>query len=129
MALAEKEQEIEAKQEEFTKELNAKQDAFNAQTEVLAEKDETIKKYSDTIVEYENKEKEALIAKFTARIPAETLQSIIDRKDSLTIKELNTELALEYTNFSMTKENKEDIRIPAVPEESALVKLLKNYKK
>ena len=128
-ALAEKEQEIEAKQEEFTKELNAKQDAFNAQTEVLAEKDETIKKYSDTIVEYENKEKEALIAKFTARIPAETLQSIIDRKDSLTIKELNTELALEYTNFSMTKENKEDIRIPAVPEESALVKLLKNYKK
>ena len=63
-------------------------------------------------------------------MPAETLQEIIDKKDSLTIKELNTELALEYTKFSMAKEQKQEIHIPQeTPEESSLVKLLKNYKK
>ena len=125
-----KEQEFAAKQEEFNVELNAKQDEFNAQAAVLVEKDATIQQYSQTISEYENKEKETIINKFAACMPAETLQSIIDKKDSLTIKELNTELALEYTKFSMAKEQKQEIRIPQEPaEESSLVKLLKNYKK
>lgn len=125
-----KEQEFAAKQEEFNTELNAKQDEFNAQAATLAEKDATIQQYSQTIFEYEKKEKETIISKFAACMPAETLQSIIDKKDSLTIKELNTELALEYTKFSMAKEQKQEIHIPQEPaEESALVKLLKNYKK
>lgn len=125
-----KEQEFAAKQEEFNVELNAKQDEFNAQAAVLVEKDATIQQYSQTISEYENKEKETIINKFAACMPAETLQSIIDKKDSLTIKELNTELALEYTKFSMAKEQKQEIHIPQEPaEESSLVKLLKNYKK
>lgn len=125
-----KEQEFAAKQEEFNTELNAKQDEFNAQAAVLVEKDATIQQYSQTISEYENKEKETIINKFAACMPAETLQSIIDKKDSLTIKELNTELALEYTKFSMAKEQKQEIHIPQEPaEESSLVKLLKNYKK
>ena len=125
-----KEQEFAAKQEEFNIELNAKQDEFNAQAAVLVEKDATIQQYSQTISEYENKEKETIINKFAACMPAETLQSIIDKKDSLTIKELNTELALEYTKFSMAKEQKQEIHIPQEPaEESSLVKLLKNYKK
>lgn len=128
--LESKEQEFAAKQEEFNVELNAKQDEFNAQAAVLVEKDATIKQYSQTISEYENKEKETIINKFAACMPAETLQSIIDKKDSLTIKELNTELALEYTKFSMAKEQKQEIHIPQEPaEESSLVKLLKNYKK
>lgn len=128
--LESKEQEFAAKQEEFNNELNAKQDEFNAQAAVLVEKDATIKQYSQTISEYENKEKETIINKFAACMPAETLQNIIDKKDSLTIKELNTELALEYTKFSMAKEQKQEIHIPQEPaEESSLVKLLKNYKK
>lgn len=128
--LESKEQEFAAKQEEFNVELNAKQDEFNAQAAVLVEKDATIQQYSQTISEYENKEKETIINKFAACMPAETLQSIIDKKDSLTIKELNTELALEYTKFSMAKEQKQEIHIPQEPpEESSLVKLLKNYKK
>ena len=128
--LESKEQEFAAKQEEFNVELNAKQDEFNAQAAVLVEKDATIKQYSQTISEYENKEKETIINKFAACMPAETLQSIIDKKDSLTIKELNTELALEYTKFSMAKEQKQEIHIPQeLAEESSLFKLLKNYKK
>lgn len=128
--LESKEQEFAAKQEEFNNELNAKQDEFNAQAAVLVEKDATIKQYSQTISEYENKEKETIINKFAACMPAETLQNIIDKKDSLTIKELNTELALEYTKFSMAKEQKQEIHIPQEPaEESSLIKLLKNYKK
>lgn len=128
--LESKEQEFAAKQEEFNVELNAKQDEFNAQAATLAEKDATIQQYSQTISEYEKKEKEAIINKFAACMPAEILQSIIDKKDSLTIKELNTELALEYTKFSMAKEQKQEIHIPQEPaEESSLVKLLKNYKK
>ena len=111
-------------------ELTSKQEEFNAQAATLVEKDATIQQYSQTIAEYENKEKEAIINKFTACMPTDTLQAIIDKKDSLTIKELNTELALEYTKFSMAKEQKQDIHIPQEsPEESALFKILKNYKK
>ena len=111
-------------------ELTSKQEEFNAQAATLVEKDATIQQYSQTIAEYENKEKEAIINKFAACMPADTLQAIIDKKDSLTIKELNTELALEYTKFSMAKEQKQDIHIPQEsPEESALFKILKNYKK
>jgi hypothetical protein len=125
-----KEQEFAAKQEELNNEISAKQDEFNAQAATLVEKDATIQEYSATIAEYEKKEKETIINKFAACMPAETLQSIIDKKDSLTIKELNTELALEYTKFSMAKEQKQEIHIPQeAPEESSLVKLLKNYKK
>lgn len=117
---------FEAKQQDF----NAKQDEFNAQAATLVEKDATIQQYSQTITMYENKEKEAIINKFAACMPADALQAIIDKKDTLSIKELNTELALEYTKFSMAKEQKQDVRIPQEPaEEPALFKILKNYKK
>ena len=117
---------LEAQQQDF----NAKQEEFNAQAATLVEKDATISQQSEVIADYEKKEKESIINKFAACMPADTLQSIIDKKDSLTIKELNTELALEYTKFSMAKEQKQEIHIPQEPaEESALVKLLKNYKK
>ena len=117
---------FEAKQQE----LNAKQDEFNAQAATLVEKDATIQQYSETITEYEKKEKDAIISKFAACMPAEILQSITDKKDSLTIKELNTELALEYTKFSMAKEQKQEVHIPQEPaEEPTLFKILKAYKK
>ena len=117
---------FESKQQDY----EAKEEEFNAQAATLVEKDATIQQYSKTIAEYEKKEKEAIINKFAACMPADILQSITDKKDSLTIKELNTELALEYTKFSMAKEQKQDIHIPQEPaEESALVKILKNYKK
>lgn len=112
-------------------ELSAKQDEFNTQAATLAERDATIQSQSQTISEYEEKEKEAIINKFSACMPADTLQGIIDRKASLTIKELNTELALEYTKFSMAKEQGQEIHIPQdkPAEESALSKLLNKYKK
>lgn len=96
----------------------------------LAEKDATIQQYSIIIADYDAKEKDAIISKFSACMPADTIQTIIEKKDTMTIAELNTELALEYTKFSMAKEQKQDIRFPQEPpEESALVKLLRNYKK
>ena len=97
----------------------------------MAAKDSTISEYSAQITEYENKEKEAIIAKFSTCLPAETLQEITDKKDTLSITELNTELALEYTKFSMAKEQGLEIHIPQVKptEESDLAKILKNYKK
>ena len=125
-----KEQEFTAKQEELNNEISTKQDEFNAQAATLAEKDAAIEQYSAIIAEYENKEKETIISKFAACMPTDVLQHIVEKKDSLTIKELNTELALEYTKFSMAKEQKEEFHIPQQPaEESALVKILKNYKK
>jgi len=117
---------LEGKQQE----LDTKQEEFNAQAATLVEKDATISQQSEIIADYEKKEKETIINKFAACMPADILQSIIDKKDSLTIKELNTELALEYTKFSMAKEQKQEIHIPQEPaEESALAKILKNYKK
>jgi chromosome segregation ATPase len=123
--------ELSTLQAEFEKQL----ELFNQQAATLAEKDATIAQQSETITDYENKEKDSLLAKFSTSMPADILQSIADRKNSLTIKELNTELALEYTKFSMAKEHKEEIRIPQdttptiAPEKAALFKILDNYKK
>ena len=112
-------------------ELSAKEEEFNAQAATLVEKDATIQQYSQVIEEYENKEKDSIIKKFSAAMPVEVLQEIEAKKDSLTIKELNTELALEYTKYSMAKEQHEEIHIPQHKEEEepALFKILKNYKK
>ena len=122
--------EMETLKNDFAAQLESKQQEFNTQAETLVEKDTTIQQQSEIIAEYENKEKEAIIGKFAACMPADTLKEITDKKDSLTIKELNTELALEYTKFSMAKEQKQDIRIPQEPaEEPALFKILKAYKK
>lgn len=129
-ALQEQFNTLKADFENKQQEIDAKQEEFNAQAATLIEKDATISQQSVIITDYENKEKEAIINKFAACMPADTLQAIIDKKDSLTIKELNTELALEYTKFSMAKEQKQDIHIPQEPaEEPALFKILKNYKK
>lgn len=129
-ALQEQFNTLKADFENKQQEIDAKQEEFNAQAATLIEKDATISQQSVIITDYENKEKEAIINKFATCMPADTLQVIIDKKDSLTIKELNTELALEYTKFSMAKEQKQDIHIPQEPaEEPALFKILKNYKK
>ena len=129
-ALQEQFNALQADLESKQQEIATKQEEFNAQAATLVEKDATISQQSEVIADYEKKEKDAVINKFAACMPADTLQTIIDKKDSLTIKELNTELALEYTKFSMAKEQKQDIHIPQSPaEESALFKILKNYKK
>lgn len=129
---------FEALQSDFTalkEEFEKQQQLFNDQAATLTEKDATITQYSQTIADYENKEKEALLNKFSSSLPADILQAITDKKDTLTIKELNTELSLEYTKFSMAKERKEEYRIPqdvppvVSPEKAALFNILKNYKK
>ena len=123
-------EELQQALETLKNEFETKQQEFNDQAATLAEKDATIQQYSQTITDYENREKEAIIGKFSATMPADILQEIEAKKDSLTIKELNTELALEYTKYSMAKEQKEEIRVPQEPpEEPALFKILKNYKK
>lgn len=110
-------------------ELQTSQQSFNAQAETLAARDATIEQYSATIAEYENKEKDAIIAKFSSCLPADVMQGITEQKNSLTIDGLNTALALEYTKFSMAKDQKQDFHIPQDPEESALSRILKAYKK
>lgn len=122
---AEAQQALAAAQEE----LASVQQNFNAQAEALLTRDATIEQYSATIAEYEKKEKDAIIAKFSTCLPADVIQGISERKDTLTIDGLNTALALEYTKFSMAKDQKQDFHIPQDPEESHLVRILKAYKK
>ena len=116
--------------EEFEKQ----QQLFNEQAATLTEKDATITQYSQTIADYENKEKDIPSKQVQLLLPADILQAIADKKDTLTIKELNTELSLEYTKFSMAKEHKEGISYSSgcsskvSPEKAALVNILKNTK-
>ena len=67
-------------------------------------------------------------------MPADTIQEIVEKKDTLTISELNTALSIEYTNFSMAKEQKQEVHIPTVPPSSdpqreKLFNILNAYKK
>lgn len=124
-SVVELQQQIEALQNSF----NQLQENFNAQAEALADKDNQIATYESKIVDYENKEKEAVIEKFSC-LPAEILEEINEQKDSLSLVELNTKLALEYTKFSMAKERGVEVHIPQPePQETELSKILKNYKK
>lgn len=114
--------------------LAAQFEELQSQFKTLKDSYETsqqeIEQKNSTISEYENREKDAIVNKFAACLPAEIVSSIADKKDEMTIAELNTEFALEYTKFSMAKEQKEDIHIPQEPkEEPALYKILKAYKK
>ena len=118
---------------ELKAQFEAQQDAFNNQAAVLAEKDTIISTQATTITDYENKEKDALINKFSACMPMNTIQEIVEKKDTLTISELNTALSIEYTNFSMAKEQKQEVHIPTVPpsdpQREKLFNILNAYKK
>ena len=97
----------------------------------IGERDTTIAEQAATITEYENAEKTRIIEKFSKCLPAENIAGILEHKDELSVDALNTRLALEYTQFSMAKNQGEEIRIPQPQqeEESALVKYLKKYVK
>lgn len=84
-----------------------------------------------TIASYEAGEKERLIEKFSGKIPADIMQQIEEAKDTMSINEMNTRFALEYTSFSMAKEQNEEIRVPQLPQEepSALARILNKYKR
>ena len=66
-------------------------------------------------------------------MPIDTIQEIVEKKDILTISELNTALSIEYTNFSMAKEQKQEVHIPTVPpsdpQREKLFNILNAYKK
>ena len=83
------------------------------------------------IEKYENEEKERIIAKFSGRLPADIVSQIEEAKETMTIDEMNTRFAMEYTSFSMAREQNEEIRVPQLPQEepSALARILKNYKR
>lgn len=106
---------------------------FNNQAAALVEKDTKISEQATVISDYENKEKDALINKFTAVMPADSIQEIVDKKESMSINELNNALSVEYTKFSMAKEQKMDIHIPSVPPSDPgrekLFNILNAYKK
>lgn len=110
-------------------EHNNLQSEYNALAATLAERDSAIVEYTAIISQYEDKEKDTILNKFSTCLPAESFQSISERKNSLSIDELNTALALEYTKFSMAKDQKQDFHIPQEPQESSLAKILKAYKK
>ena len=97
----------------------------------ISERDTTIAEQAATITEYKNAEKTRIIEKFSKCLPAENIAGILEHKDELSVDALNTRLALEYTQFSMAKNQGEEIRIPQPQqeEESALVKYLKKYVK
>ena len=83
------------------------------------------------IEKYENEEKERIIAKFSGRLPADIVSQIEEAKETMPIDEMNTRFAMEYTSFSMAREQNEEIRVPQLPQEepSALARILKNYKR
>lgn len=119
---------------ELQAQFNEQQISFNNQAAAIAEKDATIATQSATITDYENKEKDALINKFSACMPSDLIQEIVEKKDTLTINELNTALSIEYTNFSMAKEQKQELRIPnnnppSDPSKEKLFNILNAYKK
>ena len=91
----------------------------------------SITEKDNTIAAYEAEEKERLIAKFTGKIPSDVMQQIEEAKDTMSISEMNNRFALEYTSFSMAKEQNEEIRVPQLPQEetSALARILSKYKK
>ena len=67
-------------------------------------------------------------------MPSDLIQEIVEKKDTLTINELNTALSIEYTNFSMAKEQKQELRIPnnnppSDPSKEKLFNILNAYKK
>lgn len=106
------------------------QNQFDSLKATYESAQQEIEQKTSTISEYENREKEAIINKFSACLPTEIVSGIADKKNELTIAELNTAFAIEYTKFSMAKEQKEDIHIPQEPkEEPALYKILKAYRK
>lgn len=83
------------------------------------------------IEKYENEEKDRIIGKFTGRLPADIVSAIEENKANMTIDEINNRFALEYTSFSMAREQDEEVRVPNVPQEetSALARILNKYKK
>lgn len=122
--------------------LQAEFDALKAQFEeqqnthatAIADKDSVISQQAEVIVSYEKKEKDTLIQKFAACMPADRIADIVENKDTMSVSELNTALALEYTTFSMAKEQNQELHIPnpaptVDPEHERLVNILKAYKK
>ena len=136
---------LQAQYEALTEELNN----LRTQYETLeTEKNELMSQYEElknlneqysaditaketTIASYEAEEKERLIQKFSGKIPADIMQQIEEAKDTMSINEMNTRFALEYTSFSMAKEQNEEIRVPQLPQEepSALARILNKYKR
>lgn len=117
---------FEALQQEKTELANQ----YAAQAETLAARDATIAEQASHIDSYEKAEKDRVIEKFSKCLPSDILSPIADRKDTLSIEALNTQLALEYTQFSMARDQGEQIRVPQVqPEPSKLAAILNKYKK
>lgn len=120
-------------QEDYNKTSEEKEVAdqlYEAVKQDLASKEETISDYSKRIQKYEQEEKEELLKKFSKCLPAPVMQEINESMANMTLDELNTRLAMEYTSFSMAKEQDEEIRVPQVPKESnAFAQLLSKYKK
>ena len=104
---------------------------YAAQAETLAARDATIAEQASHIDSYENAEKDRVIEKFSKCLPSDILSPIVEKKSSLSIEALNTQLALEYTQFSMARDQGEQIRVPQVHEEapSKLATILNKYKK
>lgn len=94
------------------------------------EKDEVIAAYKVIASKYELNAKQAVIDKFSKCLPAEIMQTIVEDSDNLSVEELNTRCAVEYTNFSLANPKEDEIRIPhPAQEKPALYTILERYKK
>lgn len=94
------------------------------------EYDLKIANLNDALKKYETAEKQRIIDKFTKSLPSDIMQEIANDAEKMTVNELNTRCAVEYTNFSMAKEEQEpEIHIPRVDKPSALSDILNRYKK
>ena len=117
--------------EELQKEYADLNTNYTALQEKCNEYEKTVANARAQIVIYENAEKARIIEKFSnCGIPADIMQTIVEESANMSVNDLNTRCAVEYTNFSMAKEKGEEIRIPQNPREnSALATILERYKK
>lgn len=107
------------------------EEELNSKSTLLSETEVKVGEQQALIEVYENAEKDRIIEKFSKTLSSEVLSTYVEKKDELSIEQLNTQLAIEYTNFSLAKEQGEGLRFPQPKkeEESAFYKLVKNYKK
>lgn len=118
----------------FADHENLKQESQLKYDSLLAEKnaaEEQIKTAQGTINEYERQEKDRILARFMKCLPADIMRDFEENKEQYSVKDLTTQLSLQYTSFSMAKELNEEVRVPQAPQEnfSALAQILNNYKK
>lgn len=124
---------LETEKDEAEQRFETEKAALIAQYEELKATYEALKAQNNKMAgqnaAYEAAEKDRIIAKFINILPADVLQEYSDNKTNYSISELNTQLAVEYTNFSFSPSGKEKVHFPKPASLSEYAAFLNKYKR